>query len=42
MEANKLIRCDNLEKLKEIANDSIDLIYPALPFFSKCKYRDKY
>jgi len=35
---NKLILGDNLEKLKEIESDSIDLIYLDPPFFSDRKY----
>jgi len=35
---NKLILGDNLEKLKEIESESIDLIYADPPFFSNRKY----
>ena len=35
---NKLILGDNLEKLKEIASDSVDLIYADPPFFSNRNY----
>ena len=38
MTANRLILGDNLEKLKEIESDSIDLIYADPPFFSNRNY----
>jgi DNA modification methylase len=38
MTANKLILGDNLEKLKEFEDESIDLIYLAPPFFSNRNY----
>ena len=38
MTANRLILGDNLEKLKEIESDSIDLIYADPPFFSNSDY----
>jgi len=38
MSVNKLILGDNLEKLKEIASESVDLIYLDPPFFSDRKY----
>jgi DNA modification methylase len=38
MTANQLILGDNLEKLKEIESDSIDLIYADPPFFSNRNY----
>ena len=38
MTTNKLILGDNLEKLKEIESESVDLIYLDPPFFSDRKY----
>jgi len=38
MDKNRLILGDNLEKLREIASESVDLIYLDPPFFSDRKY----
>jgi site-specific DNA-methyltransferase (adenine-specific) len=38
MDVNKLILGDNLEILKAIDNDTIDLIYLDPPFFSNRNY----
>ena len=38
MDKNRLILGDNIEKLKEIASESVDLIYLDPPFFSDRKY----